>query len=355
MVTRTLIVHDSANFVVTSSSSSAIVGNGVINNSDTPNGTIFDFTAGSARSVTLDDTGGSPNIFNDDDEDDHVITDGAGLVADGQNVEAESLIFVRAINDAGTALTGPTITLTVFSQGGVVSDVWGFASNLPLEDGVSYFKTSGNNLGSSNYNSFVTCFAKNTEIDTPTGPQPIECLNVGDLVQTHDNGAMPIRWIGHRRVLARGAFAPIHIPANVLNNPKPLMVSPEHRLLINGPIVDVLFGVPEVLVAAKLMVGLSGISQAELPEIEYFHLLFDGHQIIKGGGCWSESFFLAENSISALDFDARQEILTLFPEIPVAIKSFGDTARTVLRSYEAALLKSKLQDAQSSGKSTAAA
>lgn len=119
--------------------------------------------------------------------------------------------------------------------------------------------------------------------------------------------------------------------------------------------VDFLFGVPDVLVAAKFLVGLSGISQAELPEIEYFHLLFDGHQIIKGGGCWSESFFLAENSISGLNFEARREILTLFPEIPVAITSFGDTARTVLRGYEASLLKSMLQDAQSSGKSYFAA
>ena len=56
MVLRTFFAIDSDNLVVTGSSNGSIVGNGIINNSDTPNGTTFVYSSGGGTSVTVDDT-----------------------------------------------------------------------------------------------------------------------------------------------------------------------------------------------------------------------------------------------------------------------------------------------------------
>lgn len=343
MVARTFVAFDNDNFVVTASSSAGIVGNGVINNSSTPNGTTFSYSAGSGQDIIVEDTGGSTEVLEDDNAANHVITDGGGLVANGQTVEAESFIFVQQLDGGGNPF-GPVISITVFSQGGVTGNVWGLASDTPLIDGASYFKTGGNNGGSSAYDDFVTCFAAGTAIDTPSGPQLIENLRRGDLVQTRDSGPQPIRWAGHQRVLGRGNLAPIRIEAGALGNDDPLVVSPEHRMIVDGPTVELLFGTPCVLVAAKYLVGLEGIAQDDVDSVIYHHLMFDTHQIIRGAGCWSESFFLAENALSGLEADARDEIKRLFPDLLGAKATFGPTAERVLKNHEAKLLKASLSE-----------
>ncbi|MEP3348045.1 MAG: Hint domain-containing protein [Litoreibacter sp.] len=341
MVAVSFLAFDNDNFVVTSSSSSGIVGNGVINNSSTPDGTIFAYSGGSAEVITLDDTGGDVAVFEDDSAASHVITDGGNLVANGQTVEAESFIFLQALDANGVA-TGPVITITVFSQGGAFSDVWGLSSDTELVSGTSYVKTGGNNLGSSTYGDFVTCFAKGTLIDTPNGPKLIENLKPGDLVTTRNDGAQPIRWAGKRRVLGRGKFAPIRIATGALSNSETLWVSPEHRMMVEGPMVELICDTSSALVAAKLLVGMPGITQENVAEITYHHLLFNKHQIILGAGCWSESFFLAINALSGLDHDAQRELQEIFPELAAAQADFGHTAEIVLKKHEAALLRRAL-------------
>ena len=139
MVARSFFAIDNNNLIVDSSSNGSIVGNPVINNSDTPNGTVFTYSAGGGTTVTIDDTGGDPDIFEDDNTAGHSVTDGGGIVSNGTPVEAESLIFVRALDINGNP-TGPTITITVFSQNGVTGNVWGFSPDIELQDGVQYEK-----------------------------------------------------------------------------------------------------------------------------------------------------------------------------------------------------------------------
>ncbi|MEP1766238.1 MAG: Hint domain-containing protein [Sulfitobacter sp.] len=337
MVERSFLAIDNENLVVTSSSSSAIVGNGIINNSNTPNGTTFTYSTGTGEIITLDDTGGDADVFEDDNAAAHVIVDGAGLVATGQTVEAESFIMVRALDASGNQ-TGDVITITVFSQGGSFSDVWGLSSDLPLEDGTSYVKISGSNQGSASYTDFATCFLQGTLIDTPSGARKIEDLQSGDLVNTRDCGPQPLRWKGAANVLGRGAFAPIRIEAGALGNTQTLFVSQEHRMSVNDPAVEVLFGMSSALIAAKFLVGLDGVTQTDMAQITYHHLLFDTHQILRSAGCWSESFFLASNSVAALEADAQREITALFPEMTQAQGGFEETAETVLKRHEAKLL-----------------
>jgi len=237
MVARSFYVFDNDDFVVTSSSASGIVGNGIINASNTPNGTRFTYTDNGAARVTLQDTGGNPDVFEDDQSGSHIITDGGGLVGNGRRVEAESKQFVRAL-DANGNPTGPIITITVFSQNGSTTNVWGMNSDVDLIGGTSYVKISGSNTGSTRYDSFVTCFAKGTVIDTPDGARPIETLAVGDLVQTRDDGACPVRWVGQRAVMGVGNFAPIRFAPGTLGNDAVLRVSPEHRMVVDGPMAS---------------------------------------------------------------------------------------------------------------------
>ncbi|SLN47498.1 hypothetical protein ROA7450_02350 [Roseovarius albus] len=339
MVAQSFVAFNSNNFVVTSSSSSGLVGNGIINNSDTPDGTVFLYSAGSGTEIIVDDTnsGANADIFGDDDTANHSIIDGGGIVANGTPVEAESRIFVQAL-DINGAPTGPTITVTVFSQNGQFGDVWGFSTDIPLVDGVSYIKTSGSNTGSSSYDSFVTCFGSGTLIRTKNGAKAIETLSVGEQVWTKDNGHQTVRWIGRTRVDALGAFAPVVFAPGSIGNDRELIVSQEHRMHLKSAMSELLFGIDNCLVAAKHLCRLPGVSLREGGMVEYFHLMFGRHEIISGNDVLSESFFLSETSVSAIEQVQRAELLSLFPDLATGMQTQGATATLTLKAHEAALL-----------------
>ncbi|MFL4470884.1 Hint domain-containing protein [Tateyamaria armeniaca] len=336
MVARTFAVFDSESLVVQSSSSGGLVGNPIINNSDTPNGTVFTFDGTAAQNVTLDDTSGDPDTFEDDQTGGHVITNGAGLIANTTGVEAESIIRVQALDPNGNA-TGPLISLTVFSQNGVTGDVWGFGTDLPLQAGVSYVKISGSNIGSSSYDDFIPCFGPNTMVETETGPRRVGDIAVRDQIRTLRNGLQPVRWVGHATVSGIGALAPVEIAAGALGNARALTVSQEHRMYFEDDLSDYLFGSSQVLIAAKHLCGLPGVSIAPCPVITYTHFMFDRHEIVFANGIPSESFFLSRLSVGSLQSGPQRELLALFPSLPDATLAFGPTVGTALKRHEATL------------------
>ncbi len=337
MVARSFFAVNNDNLVVDSSSNGAIVGNPVINNSDTPDGTVFTYSAGGGTTVTIDDTGGDPDVFEDDNAAGHSVTDGGGIVSNGTPVEAESLIFVRALDINGD-LTGPTITITVFSQNGVTGDVWGFSPDIELQDGVQYEKTGGSNIGSSSYNTFITCFASDTRIVTPDGCKTIDTLHIGDLVWTMQDGYQPVNWIGRTEVTAEGAFAPVVVPKGAFGNTRDLVLSQEHRLLLRAPEAELLFGYTDVLIAAKHLCGFEGIHIRPGGTIRYVHVMFDQHQIVETDGVLSESFFLTRQALKGLERTQTEELLALFPSLEEQIEAFGHTAARTLKRHEASLL-----------------
>ncbi|MEM6589709.1 MAG: Hint domain-containing protein [Pseudomonadota bacterium] len=337
MVARSFFAIDSENMVVQSSTNGAIVGNPIINNSDTPNGTVFTYSAGGGTTVTIDDTGGSADTFNDDQSGSHTVIDGGGIVDNGNGVEAESIMVIRALDADGNP-TGPNITITVFSQNGSFSNVWGFSSDTPLQDGVSYTKISGSNIGNSAYNSFVTCFGPGTKILTAKGNQSIDALQVGDMIWTQHNRMQPIRWIGRATVAATGAFAPIVFAPGALENEQELVVSPEHRMCLRGPMPELLFGEDAVLVAAKHLTDLPGVSIREGGMITYTHFMFDRHEIVYANGQLTESFFFSDLAVGALHPDQATELTGLFPQFSQENDSFGQAAAMVLKAREASVL-----------------
>lgn len=206
-------------------------------------------------------------------------------------------------------------------------------------DGTITGDEAGDGIFSSNVNAMtVLCFVRGTLIETPDGPRYIETLREGDLVNTLDNGAQPLRWIGARRCDGRGKNAPIRIRAGALGNIRDLWVSPNHRMLVSGAHAELLFGHGEVLVAAKHLTNDATIRQVAKPEVEYYHFMFDTHQIVFAEGCPSESLFPGQQSLQTVTDAARAEIIELFPELAHA-DCIGDLSRYELRRFEAEALR----------------
>jgi len=168
------------------------------------------------------------------------------------------------------------------------------------------------------------CFARGTLIETEHGPLPVEELVPGMLVMTRDRGLQPLCWIGSRdldrRVLeANPNLRPIRIAAGALGQGLPrrdLVVSPQHRILVRSKIAQKMFGAPEVLVAAKQLLQIDGIDIAhDMAEVEYFHFLFDRHEIVLSEGAETESLYTGAQALKSVGAAARAEIFAIFPEL----------------------------------------
>ncbi|WP_367275753.1 Hint domain-containing protein [uncultured Paracoccus sp.] len=174
------------------------------------------------------------------------------------------------------------------------------------------------------YDLDIVCFANGTLILTDRGAVPVEALREGDLVVTRDHGTQPISWIGSRRLSAEKLRAnarllPIRVGQGALGAGVPsqdLLVSPQHRLLVRSHIARRMFGADEVLVAAKHLCALDGIEvAADVGQIEYFHLLFDRHEVIIANDTEAESLYTGPEALKSVGPAAREEILTIFPEL----------------------------------------
>jgi hypothetical protein len=192
----------------------------------------------------------------------------------------------------------------------------------------------------------VPCFVAGTLIATPDGEHPVETLRPGDLVLTRDNGPQPLRWIGSRTIAATGDLAPIHIRAGSFGDHRDLSVSPQHRVLIEGPLAELLFGEAEVLVAAADLVNDGTVTRAEGGNVTYVHLLFDRHEVITSEGLATESFLPGPRTTALFDRPLVEEICRLFPQLdPTTGRGYGDAARRILRRFETLLLTGGLRAA----------
>lgn len=187
----------------------------------------------------------------------------------------------------------------------------------------------------------VLCFAAETLIETPQGPRPVDALRAGDRVVTYDNGPQTVRWVGmsHLSGLALRRFAhlrPIRVTASALGTGAPtedLLVSPAHRLLVQGPRAQALFNQSEVLVCARdLLDGRAVRQDLALHGVVYVHLLLDRHEVLIANGVPCESFHpeLAAPDLLDPQDAALQQVL--------CSGAFGATARRCLSGPEAAFL-----------------
>ncbi|MCP5036489.1 MAG: type I secretion protein, partial [Rhodobacteraceae bacterium] len=96
-------------------------------------------------------------------------------------------------------------------------------------------------------------------------------------------------------------------------------------------------GVDEALIAAKHLVNDKTIRIVEGGEVEYFHLLFDAHEIITAAGIPSESYHPAHAAIQH-DRETQAEFTRLFPELGLGQSKEWMTARHVARQFEGCLI-----------------
>jgi hypothetical protein len=184
----------------------------------------------------------------------------------------------------------------------------------------------------------VVCFAAGTLIETKNGPVEVQYLQPGDMVMTRDAGLQELTWTGGRRVEAVGDLAPVVITKGALGNSRDLVVSPQHRMLIEGWQAELWFGETEVFVKAKDLVNDDTIYVRTGGKVNYHHILFDDHQVVFAEGAASESFHPGPQALGALDQGPRDELLSLFPDLACVAAPAMPAARMSLKGFEAACL-----------------
>ena len=186
------------------------------------------------------------------------------------------------------------------------------------------------------------CFASGTLIETPSGFTPIERLTAGDLVRTMDAGFQPIRWIYYEQITAVDLAAdpklrPICVPTAHQDAPT-LRLSRHHRVMIDSKAVQRMFGVSQVLVPAKDLLGQGGVFVDETSRpFAYFHVLLEGHHIVNANGIATETLLLADQSIKALSTRAVCDLATsvanpirLRSVAPARVLASGSKARNLV-------------------------
>lgn len=198
--------------------------------------------------------------------------------------------------------------------------------NLTLGDVIEATNdTSDNTKGSAFYNGLgVLCFTTDVPIQTPFGYIIADKLQAWDFVTTADHEEQQIRWIGKRHIdsidmVANPKLRPIRISKGALGAGLPtkdILVSRQHRMLVQSQMARDIFGVDEVLVPAIKLIEWPGIEIADdVSEVTYIYFLFDRHEIVFAAGVSSESLFIGSEAMKALSDDMRQEIFSLFPKL----------------------------------------
>lgn len=201
----------------------------------------------------------------------------------------------------------------------------GYSPTVQMDPGQFWYASgTPDNLFSDAYDGQVPCFTRDTQIFTEHGEIPIQDLEVGDKVHTLDHSLQEVRWIGHRKLSTEDLtqnpkLRPVKITKSALGKELPrrdLYVSRQHRMQICSKISKRMFDVDSVLVAAIKLTDHEHIYIDECAEsVEYYHLLFDQHEIIFAEGAPTESLYTGEEALKAVGPEARIEIFTLFPEL----------------------------------------
>ncbi len=293
---------------------------------------------------------GSNDVILVVDDDDDVLDGDLFRNEDGNDTNQ----FGTATFADGTVLGGPTTTVyseqqyTLTAPDGTTITLYqievdsnpnstagagilaGYLPSEPLVPGVVYTITVSNTIpgNSPQYDDIegAVCLTRGAGIATPGGLIPVEMLKEGDLVETR-NGAKPIRWIGSCKLdasaLSRNPkLRPVRITQGALGNGLPnrdLLVSRQHRMLVSSQIAQRMFGQTEALIAAVKMTEWPGIYvDNSVTDVEYFHILFDSHEVIFADGAPTESLFTGPEALKMFPAAMREEILTLFPELDCA-------------------------------------
>ncbi|MFD0858216.1 Hint domain-containing protein [Roseovarius aquimarinus] len=288
--------------------------------------------------------------------DDDVITGGAGADTMRGDTGRDTFIIGSAEDANGDIADGgaggddfDTLDLTGVGRFEIVGETTDPDGN-STSGTINFLDDTGGVTGSMTFSEIeriIPCFTPGTVIATPKGERLVEELQIGDRIITRDNGMQEIRWLGRRdlvgaELLQAPHLKPVLIRAGSLGRGLPekdLLVSPNHRVLINNERSALYFEDREVLVAAKHLTDLEGVDAVDTGAISYIHFMFDQHEVVLSNGSWTESFQPGEQTLGDMGDAQRDEIYALFPELRdrAGIAAY-QAARRSLKKHEAQLL-----------------
>lgn len=188
----------------------------------------------------------------------------------------------------------------------------------------------------------VPCFSDATFIETATGPKPICELRAGEYIQTLDNGLQRLVAVlsssfSLADLIARPSLCPVLVDRMALGQDLPLVVSPQHGLLMKTAAgEEKLFRSMQLANSSyrrvRRMKGCRGI--------RYVHLLFEKHEIVFANGVPAESFYPGPRAMRGLSTDAKVAVGAMFPallrvrDLEAAKRVYGDPVRAYARSTE---------------------
>ncbi|MEM7319143.1 MAG: Hint domain-containing protein, partial [Pseudomonadota bacterium] len=223
-------------------------------------------------------------------------------------------------NDVMNLPTGTVVTDSSFGTFTI-----SLGSSYSLSSG-TFTLPSGSTVTYSSFDSGtgIPCFTRDTRIETGDGPKKVQNLQLADQLVTLHNGPQGIRWIGRRRfdlgaLETNPKLRPIRIVAGALGGGLPdrdLLVSRQHRMLVQSRIAERMFGVPEVLIPAIKLIRMPGIFiDQSVTSVEYFHILLDRHEVVFAEGAPTESLFAGPEALKSIGAEERAEVLAIFPEL----------------------------------------
>jgi len=289
----------------------------------------------------------APDLLTLSDDDENLEDEGIGasqiltedLIIDGVIVGNVGDVIINLGQSVITNSTTGEVGLLIVIQ--VNNVAVGYGSTIPLNPSDNIAMTAW--VGSNNEVPYTSlepvCFTAGTLILTQKGDVPVEKLQKSDKIWTRDSGFQPLRWVGHQTCVGYGSIAPVCFRAGSLGNSRDLKVSPMHRMLISGWRAEALFGASEVLVHAQYLINNVNIFQAPCGQVEYFHLMFDRHEIVLSESVPSESYQPHHSDIGSFDAKTHAELLSLFPELSNNTQTWPD-ARATLTAAETMLLQS---------------
>ncbi len=147
-------------------------------------------------------------------------------------------------------------------------------------------------------------------VPTPGGPVMAGDIVPGDLVQTVDHGAQPLRWCRRVERPAMGAWTPVRLRAPYYGAGHDLLVGPGTRLVMSGTEVDYLFAEDEVMARARHLVdGRAALFETRRPVVAQVALMFDRHEVLDIDGCRVETMYRgSEPGTGAHGAIARREL-----------------------------------------------
>ncbi|UWQ42098.1 Hint domain-containing protein [Leisingera aquaemixtae] len=202
------------------------------------------------------------------------------------------------------------------------------------------------------YSAGIPCFTPNVLLATRRGAVPAGQIQVGDMLQTADNGFQPVIWTGKRTLSPAELALRPHLrpycvrPGGLLRPERPMLLSPQHRLLTGPQAFDRETPFGECFLSAKLLAEIdpncSRQPVADSP-VTYVHLMTERHEVIFAEGIATETFWPGPEAMRGLCAADKRELFSLFPELAAVHGLTGEQGREQVRGVYGGLARLPLK------------